>query len=281
MTRPRRSSATKPATQTPRAVRALRDFDTVYADIKRLITDGELASGSAISQLELTRRLGVSRTPIREALRRLQAEGLLDGEPNKRMRVTGITPEELDGIYSTRIFLESMAVALSVPSMTESDLAELKATSKAVDWNCVVSDPQRHDRQLANFKLLAMKYAGTGVRRAVAEQFDRCERVRKIYQGVSAANISFARDEHHALLDAYLRHARDEAVFVASRHLGRTALAVLGYFAPDFEPRAIRYALAHAVSSSSGKSFVLNVVGEGPVGRSKKTSHRLRGVSEE
>lgn len=247
--------------------RVLRDSDAVYGAVKSLITDGVLPSGSAISQLELTRRLGVSRTPIREALRRLQAEGLLDGQPNRRMRVTAITPEELDAVYSTRIFLESMAVALSVPRMTDADLAELQAASQAIDWTCVLSDPQRHDRQLANFKLLAMKYAGEGVRRAVSEQFDRCERVRKIYQGVSVANVNFARDEHRALLSAYLRRAQEEAVFVASRHLGRTALAVIGYVAPDFEPRAIRYALAKAASATLGAMSVLSVVGEGPVRR--------------
>lgn len=251
---------------------ASRDFDAVYADIKKLITDGSMPAGSAVSQLELTRRLGVSRTPIREALRRLQAEGLLDGERNRRMRVTSITPGELDAIYSTRIFLESMAVQLSVPRMSDADLRDLQAASQAIDWSCVVSDPQRHDRHLAHFKLMAMKYAGEGVRRAVAEQFNRCERVRQMYQ-VSAANIAFARDEHKALLDAYLRKSADDAVFVASRHLGRTALAVIGFVAPDYEPRAIRYALARV--SAQGDvcaSSVLSVVGEGPVAARRKSA---------
>jgi DNA-binding GntR family transcriptional regulator len=260
---------------------APRNSDAVYVDIKRLITDGTLPSGSAISQLELTRRLGVSRTPIREALRRLQAEGLLDGERNRRMRVTAMTPDELDAIYAIRIFLESMAVALSVPRMTDTDLTDLQAASRAIDWTSAVSDPQSHDRQLANFKLRAMKYAGEGVRRAVSEQFDRCERVRKIYQGVSAANVAFARDEHKALLEAYLRRAQDEAVFVASRHLGRTALAVIGYVAPDFEPHGIRYALAKAASASLGASSVLSVVGEGPVRRRKSSAATSKGATDE
>lgn len=261
-----------------RADESPRDFDAVYSDIKRLIIDGALPSGSAISQLELTRRFGVSRTPIREALRRLQAEGLLDGERNHRMRVTSITPDELDAIYSTRIFLESMAVELSVPRMTDADLKDLSAASKAIDWTCVVTDPQRHDRHLSDFKRMAMKYAGEGVRRSVLEQFDRCERVRKMYQ-VSAANVAFAHDEHKALLDAYMRRAQDEAVFVASRHLGRTALAVIGFVAPDYEPRAIRHALAKVVSSTgAGGSQVLSLVGEGPVPRRKNAANVRKGA---
>ncbi|MDB5851748.1 MAG: Transcriptional regulator, partial [Rhodoferax sp.] len=120
------------------------DADAVYQSIKTLITDGVLKSGDAVSQLQLTRMLGVSRTPIREAFRRLQAEGLLDAERNHRMRVTVITPGELDAIYSTRIFLESMGVALSVPHMSQEDLVELQEASRAMDWNDAYSDPRRH-----------------------------------------------------------------------------------------------------------------------------------------
>ena len=245
------------------------DFDGVYQSIKALITEGTLRSGAAVSQLQLTRMLGVSRTPIREALRRLQAEGLLEAERNRRMRVTAIKPDELDSAYATRIFLESMGVALTVPHMTADDLAELQTASRAIDWDRALDDLQAQDRHLSHFKLLAMKHAGEGVRAAVAQQFDRCERVRKIYQMVSPGSVAVSRDEHLALLDAYLRGATDDAVFVASRHLGRTALAVLGYMAPDYEPRAVRYALAQTgrAVSAQGTGPVLNVIGNGPVRR--------------
>ncbi|MDF2114188.1 GntR family transcriptional regulator [Roseiarcaceae bacterium H3SJ34-1] len=250
------------------------DAETVYRSIKALITEGTLKSGDAVSQLELTRMFGVSRTPIREALRRLQAEGLLDAERNHRMRVTVVTPGELDAIYSLRIFLESMGVALSLPLMSPADLAELQDASRAMDWNDAVRDPQQHDRDLSRFKQLAMKYSGEGVLAAVADQFDRCERVRKIYQAVSPGNVTVGRDEHNALLDAYLRRSTEDAVFIASRHLGRTALAVIGYMAPDYEPRAVRFAL-----TQTGRGLplpmngpLLNIVGAGPVRRARDTN---------
>lgn len=252
------------------------ETEVAYRSIKTMIVDGVLKSGAAVSQLELTRALNMSRTPIREALRRLQAEGLLDGERNHRMRVTAVTPDELDAIYATRIFLESMGVALTVPTMSNSDLEELTAASNEIDWNCALTNPQKHDRQLAKFKLLAMKHSGEGVLAAVAEQFNRCERVRKIYQTVSPGSVAVGRDEHFALLHACQRRSVEDAVFVASRHLGRTALAVIGYMAPDYEPRAVRFALAQTgrdvLNVSAGP--VLNVVGNGPVRRQKKPASR-------
>lgn len=245
------------------------DSEAVYNSIKAMITSGELSSGDAVSQLDLTKRFGVSRTPIREALRRLQAEGLLDAQRNRRMRVTAITPDELDSIYATRIFMESMGIALSVPYMTAADLEELQVASSAINWSYDRNAEDIHDRHLSRFKWLAMKYAGDGVRTEVANLFNRCERVRKIYQVVSPGSLTVAQDEHRALMRAITSGATDDAVFIASRHLGRTALAVLGYMAPDYEPRAVRFALMQTGRPLPQHTpmSVLNVIGDGPVNR--------------
>lgn len=237
-----------------------------YSAIKALITSGEYPSGAPLSQLDLTRRFGISRTPVREALRRLQAEGLVDAEHNKRMRVSSLTPDDLDTIYAMRVLIESMGVALSVPRMTQADLEELKSYSDAINWEYDKSDSEERDRQLLDFKLLAMKYAGSGVQGEVSALFGRCERVRKMYQVVSPGSLIVAHEEHRALLNAFLTHDIDKAVFVASRHLARTALAVIGYMAPDFEPRALRFALnmtSNPVSADGAVAFV-NVIGSGP-----------------
>jgi len=113
---------------------------------------------------------------------------------------------------------------------------------------------------------MARKYAGPGVLAEVSLLFNRCERVRKIYQVVSPGSLVVSYEEHKALLAGFLDGDVDRAVFVASRHLGRTALAVIGYMAPDYEPRALRYALsqtANPVSVEQGTAHV-NVIGSGP-----------------
>lgn len=245
---------------------ATEDSFCAYSAIKALITSGEIPAGTPLSQLDLTRRFGVSRTPVREALRRLQAEGLVDAEHNKRMRVSSVTPDELDTIYATRVLIESMGVALSVPRMTPPDLAELKTFSAAINWEYDRSDSEERDRQLLDFKLRAMKYAGAGVQGEVSLLFNRCERVRKMYQVVSPGSLVVAHEEHRALLNAFQEGDVDRAVFVASRHLARTALAVLGYMAPDYEPRALRYALgltANPVTIEAATPHI-NVIGSGP-----------------
>src|ERR1700760_3119845 len=69
----------------------------VHTYLRECILDGTLTPGTKLSQVSLARQLGVSRTPLREVLRMLQEEGLVEIEPNQRTRVAGLDPQELGG----------------------------------------------------------------------------------------------------------------------------------------------------------------------------------------
>ena len=100
--------------------------DDVYDRVRNAILEGTLAPGSVMSQVALAEELGISRTPLREALRMLQSEGLVEGEPNRRVRVAPMTAQDLEELCIMRIALESEALRLSVPKMTSEDLARLE-----------------------------------------------------------------------------------------------------------------------------------------------------------
>jgi DNA-binding GntR family transcriptional regulator len=253
--------------------------DEVYEAIKALIVNGSVRSGSAISQVALAQRLGVSRTPVREALRRLQAEGWIEARHQQRMRIAAVTPDALDALYATRIFLEGTAVALTVPRMSGDDLREIKSASQTIEWHEDGSFDAKLDSQLAHFKGLVIQHAGNGLRAAIADLWEKCERVRRMYAVVSPGAMLVSRDEHQALLRAYLTGAVDDAVFVATRHLGRTALAVISYMDPDHEPRAIRFALSQTARplAQQGPAPLLNIVGDGPVIRPTRLAAQTQG----
>jgi len=100
---------------------------SAHARLRRLIVRGAIAPGSELSQVELARRVGVSTTPLREALRRLEAEGLVDSRHNRRPRVRPFDVEELDSIYAARIMLECLGVRLTVPSLTAAQVTGLRS----------------------------------------------------------------------------------------------------------------------------------------------------------
>src|SRR5215475_14503790 len=100
--------------------------EVVHDRLRRAILRGELDPKVPISQVQLAARLGVSRTPLREALRMLQREGLIDSEPNRRVRVAELSLADLEQLYAARVLIEALAVRMTVPAYTAADLAELK-----------------------------------------------------------------------------------------------------------------------------------------------------------
>jgi DNA-binding GntR family transcriptional regulator len=109
--------------------------DTTKADdialaIEEAIVSGELEPGTVLRQEQLSERFAVSRTPIREALRRLAALGLVSFEPNRGVRVRTVAREDLYEAFLVRAELESLVTELAASRMTEADLADLVAAEK-------------------------------------------------------------------------------------------------------------------------------------------------------
>src|SRR5881394_2048289 len=99
--------------------------DDLAVVIEEAIVSGELAPGSVLRQEQLSERFQVSRTPVREALRRLAALGLVSFEPNRGVRVRTIQREELYEAFLVRAELESLATELAASRMTDAELEEL------------------------------------------------------------------------------------------------------------------------------------------------------------
>ena len=99
--------------------------ERVYRHLRQQILEDQLPPGAELSEAALSRELAVSRGPIREAMGRLAAEGLVTVRPRRGAEVRSLTPQELIDAYQVREALEVMAVRLAVPRTTESDLTRL------------------------------------------------------------------------------------------------------------------------------------------------------------
>ena len=132
-----------------------------YGEVRRQIITGERAGGDWLREGDLATELGVSRTPIREALQRLTAEGLAQHEPNRGVRVESWTSADLDEIFSLRSILEPWGSARAATS----GLAELdRLDSLAVEMDrCAAQEPPDIDEitRLNNeFHRLVLEAAG-------------------------------------------------------------------------------------------------------------------------
>jgi len=93
----------------------------VHAHLRDLILSGVLPPDTELRQAELARVFAVSRTPLREAFRMLQEEGLISAEPNQRSRVLGFDPEELELLYAGRVTLECLGVRLTAGQLSRKE----------------------------------------------------------------------------------------------------------------------------------------------------------------
>lgn len=104
--------------------------DVVFRTLREAILEGELKPGERLMEIQLANRLGVSRTPIREAIRMLELEGLVIMIPRKGAIVAEITEKNLTDVLEVRRVLEELAVELSAARITDDQLVELEKAAE-------------------------------------------------------------------------------------------------------------------------------------------------------
>jgi DNA-binding GntR family transcriptional regulator len=100
--------------------------DVVTAELRRLILAGELTPGERLVEDRLAERLGVSRNPVREAIRVLAAEGFVEVTPRRGAAVSRLPPEEAEELFDVRLALESLTARLSARKVTPASAARLR-----------------------------------------------------------------------------------------------------------------------------------------------------------
>lgn len=218
-----------------------------HKQVRGAILSGALTPGSWVSQVQLAAQLKVSRTPLREALRLLQTEGLVQSDFNRRVRVAPISIADLEGLYAMRLAAEPLAVRLTVRELTDEDLGELLGAHAAMHTD---DDPATIADNHRRFHLGLVAYAPDRLRRHVEDLWDHAERYRIVYQEYDrhrAALIALAATEHELILRA--AEERDAALCSrrAAQHLARSALTIVAKVDGSHDPQVIRDALRHVV----------------------------------
>jgi DNA-binding GntR family transcriptional regulator len=222
----------------------------VHARLRDEILSGAIAPGEVLNQVHLARRFGISRTPLREALRILEAEGLVQGRHQRQMRVISVEAEEIDALYGRRILLESMGIALTVPLLRAAELAEIRDTLDAMHAGEATGDPAEWETPHKLFHAMLVKHAGGPIEQAIVSAGERAELYRRLFVRSDPVTWATTRDEHDAVLEAAARRDVDEAVRRNARHLARTALVLVGRLDPEVEPRVTRQALRFVISEA-------------------------------
>ena len=180
-------------------------FERLHLEILR----NRLKPGDPLRQEEITERLGVSRTPVREAIQRLQAEGLVTFVPRKGAVVSSIPHKRIEEIYDIRGRLEAFAAGLAVDHVTEHQEAQLKKLVLEMEKLDPETDLERALQKNREFHYIIYSASGNETLVEMIEQlWKHIQRLRSFYL-LTPNGYRDSTEEHRNILDAII--AKDQA----------------------------------------------------------------------
>ena len=220
----------------------------VHQYLRDEILSGRFKPGEVLNQLELAPLLGVSATPVREALRMLHEEGLVDAPPQKRARVVGFDPDRVEALYAERMCLEAVGAGMTAAAgdpdaysaMAEAfaRMSELASPEPSSAWHAAHRD----------FHLATVSALGTTLGDRVAANIDRSARFMRMHTPETTDAWATSTETHAAILRAVEQQDVHGAGAALVADLASAALSLIHYFTPE-HPTSIIHAVVEHWSS--------------------------------
>lgn len=225
MPRPR-SSPSSAAGQALKTTPIPTKQQAVYEALRSEIMDGQLQPGEVMVIDSLARRFQVSIIPVREALRQLQAERLVEIQPHTGVRVTPVDISALPEIFALLGALETASALHALEALTPLDLEEMEAILATLEATAARGDSSGFEEANRQFHLLPCRIAGftraeQGLRSILAE-WERLHRL--AFQGTRPPNPEQANKDHRAIVRAFRQKDADKLAQLIQRH-NATALS--------------------------------------------------------
>ncbi|MBQ4324885.1 MAG: GntR family transcriptional regulator [Clostridia bacterium] len=185
------------------------------------ILTGKYPAGHALTEMELSQNCGVSRTPVRAALQRLETEGLVRLVPNKGAVVLGISQQDLVDIYRMRMRLEGLAAAMAATRMTDEDKEKLEETVALAEFYVARGDAARLRDLDSNFHQTVYLASGSRMLQSTLTELHRKIGVWRAKSLSDPARVKETTAEHRAILDALKAGDAALADELTSRHVER------------------------------------------------------------
>jgi DNA-binding GntR family transcriptional regulator len=215
----------------------------LHAYLRESILDGRLKPGTKLSQVALAEQLGVSRTPLREVLRRLEQEGLVEIEPNQRTRVAAFDAGELDVQHALRILGETLALSMTVTTFTRDQYAEGTALLQAMRDARAADDATAWFEAHEALHRVVTGGAPESLRRQLRSLTERTTPQRRdAWHRMPPALQEELDRQHSGILESVWRGQENVAIGRLARHLGASATRALAAQAPGYAATAIAHA---------------------------------------
>ncbi len=207
------------------------------------ILSGHIEPGVCLSQVQLAERYGVSRTPLREAIRMLQEEGIVTATQNHRVRVREVNLDDIEAISAQRILLSSLATYLTVASPSWNSMLAMEAAHERLAKASSEGDAEGwHQWDLA-FHAAHQELAPRSILDDLERLGQRDELYKTIWMRTDRHTDTQTVEEHYAIHAASEAGDAGEAMRAVARHRARIGLSVMARVVPEREPATIRASL--------------------------------------
>jgi DNA-binding GntR family transcriptional regulator len=202
--------------------------ERAYEELKRRILAGEFAPGTFLSERQLALRFGMSKTPVRAALERLEQEAFITISPQQGIIVRDLSVHEIADQYEIRGALETYVLRAVAGRLTPDQVGRLRANLRAQEANCRGCDVERGVVLDAEFHTLFCEFLGNQeILRVLGQLRAKIHRVIAQVYKINANRVATSYDEHRAIADAVIAGDAATAVRRLEKHLDCGKLQLL------------------------------------------------------
>lgn len=199
----------------------------VFSQIENDILNGKYKPGDNLIETKLSEELGVSRTPVREAIRQLELEGLVQTIPNKGAIVKGITLRDVEDIYTIRMMIEGLAARWAAQKITDGELAELKEAVELEEFYTIKNDSEHLMMFDSRFHDIIFKASKSKPLMHMLRTFHHyVQRARNISMS-SPERARMVLEEHRQILEAIESRNAEKAEMLTYQHVRNASENVL------------------------------------------------------
>ena len=200
-------------------------FDKIRSDI----LNGKYKRGEELVESSIGKELGISRTPVREAIRQLELEGLVQLVPNKGAFVTGISEKDVRDIYLIRARLEGLAARMAAKNITPELLDAMEETVVLSEYHAKKEHYEQVCELDSKFHKLLYKASGSRILEHTLTDFHQYVQRVRMASIMKKRRMEKSNDEHDAILTAIREHDEEKAELVATRHISNTVENLKNY----------------------------------------------------
>ncbi len=193
--------------------------DVVFQTLRNAILKGELKPGERLMEMKLAGKLGVSRTPIREAIRMLEQEGLAVTIPRRGAQVAKMTQKDMDDVYDIRRCLEKLTVEYTSGKLSVGQIADLRYAQKVFEE--AVAEGDTNEIEKKDWEFHSVIYEATGNARLLSIMNTLQEQLSRYRWAYLQHSNKMQRliEEHRQIVDALEKGSLEESMQATMAHL--------------------------------------------------------------